>query len=106
MRGRWILCCATILLFAVKASTPATALTGADVLDKMSNAEQTACFFGSAEMAAFMAHVAGNTERSRCITAWFQEKGVLQIVQTMTAMKDRQAQPIIYTLINRACGDS
>jgi hypothetical protein len=70
----------------------------------MSEAEQTAYMFGSAEMAAFLAHVAGDAERSRCISAWFRDKGVAQIVQTMDALRDRQAQPMIHTLIGQACG--
>jgi hypothetical protein len=105
MRRQSILCSATILLAIASAPNPAAALSAGDVIDKMSNAEQTAYMFGSAEMAAFLAHASGNTTRAQCITDWFHQHGVSQITQTMSAMKDRQAQPIIFTLIKRACGE-
>jgi hypothetical protein len=103
MRARLILYSVTILL-GVTAALPAAALTAGDILDKMSKTEQTAYMFGSAETAAFLAHVNGNVERGRCITKWFSEKGVAEMVEAMNAYKEHEAQPIIYTLINRACG--
>ena len=104
MRSRWILYRAAILLGVATVSGPASALTAGDVLDKMSNKEQTAYMFGSMEMAAFLAHAGGNAERAKCIVKWFGDKGVAQIVEAMSAYKDHEAQPIIYTLIGRACG--
>lgn len=86
--------------------SPAAAITAEDVLDKMSSDESTGYIYGSMETAAFLSHLQGKSERSECITDWYHDKGgVKQIIDTLHRFKDRQAQPIIYALIKRACGE-
>ena len=105
MRARWILYSATILLGVTAGAPPAAALKAADVL-AMNSDQSTGYLFGSMEMASFLAYVAGDKERSRCISQWFNEKrGLSQILEAMEAFKDQQAQPLIYTMMKRACGE-
>jgi acetylornithine/succinyldiaminopimelate/putrescine aminotransferase len=85
--------------------SPAAALTAGDVLDRMSTAEQTAYTFGSMEMAAFLAHAAGNAARGRCIIDWYGKGGQAQIIGALASFRQEQAQPVIHTLIKRACGE-
>ena len=85
--------------------SPVTALTGEDVLDKMSSEERTAYLTGNIGMASFLTFAEGKNERSECITDWYyKDGGVQQLVTALGRFKDRQAQPIIYALIERACG--
>lgn len=85
---------------------PAWALTGGDVLDGMSSDESTGYMAGSIAMAAMIAGANGSRERAECIMNWYYEgDGVEEIVQALDHFKDREAQPVIYALINRACGE-
>ncbi len=106
MLARWILYRSMILLGVAGISGPAAALTGGDVLDKM-NADQRGSYVaGTVEMAAFLSGLQGNKTRADCIMDWYYNKGGTSgIVTGFAQYKDRQALPVIYLLIKKACGE-
>lgn len=84
----------------------ARALTGEDVLDTMNAAERGAYLAGNIDMAAQLSYHEGMHERSSCIFDWYYEgSGVEEILKALERFQDRQVQPVIYALINRACGE-
>ena len=97
--------CAAALVVVSLSAAPAAALTGEDVMTKMGEDERGGYLTGSVEAAAFLALSAGDKERSSCIVEWFfgDGNGPEQIAQAFNHFRERQAQPIIYALINRAC---
>ena len=88
-------------------SAPANAVTGGDVMQKMEDRERGGYIAGSVEMAAFLAKVSGDTERSACITDWYFRggNGPDQIIQALSHFRDRAAQPVIFLMIKRQCGE-
>ena len=98
--------CVIAVMFGLSlVSTTAQALTGSEVMVKMTDIERGGYFAGSVGMAAMMAGAAGQTARQDCIMDWYYKKqGVEQLVQALDRFKDRPAQPVILALINRACG--
>lgn len=94
---------ATLLL--ILGTSSASALTGEDVIDRMSSDQRSSYLFGAMEMAAFLAAVEGDEERSQCIPDWFHDQdGLKEIILTLEEFKERSAMPIIHTLFRRACG--
>lgn len=84
----------------------ARALTGEDVLDTMNAAERSAYIAGNVDMAAQLSYHQGKRERSSCIFDWYYEgSGIEQILQALERFRDRQVQPVVHALINRACGE-
>lgn len=106
MRSRRILYSAMILLGIVAVARPAAAITAGDVLDKM-NADQRGTYLaGTIEMAAFLAGLGGNKPRAECIVDWYYNKtGTADVVGGLAQFKDRQALPVIYFFIKKACGE-
>jgi hypothetical protein len=95
----------TTLLCAAICPT-ASALTGAEVLEKMNADQRSGYLAGNIDMAAQLSFHDGRQERSTCIFNWYYEQGgVTQVVQAIERFKDRQVQPVIYALITRACGE-
>lgn len=85
---------------------PAAALTAQDVLEKMSPDERGAYLIASVEMAAFLAKVNGDKERSACIMNWWFDTPATngRVVAVFERFSDRAPQPILYVLMNKACG--
>lgn len=99
------LCLGGALFFSVLPVKPALSLTGADVMEKMSKDESSGYLAGNIDMAIQLLYHQGQKERSNCIQDWYYHQGgVKQVVQALYHFKDRQAQPVIYALIERACG--
>ena len=85
---------------------PAIALTGSEVLDNMGADERFAYLAGNVDMAAQLSYHEGKRERSQCIFDWYYEqRGAVQVEQALERFRDRQVQPVIQALINRACGE-
>ena len=92
-------------LAGVLTAGPALSLTGAEVLDKMTEDERGGYLAGNVDMAAQLAYHDGKRERSDCIFDWYYKQGGLgQVLQAIGQFRDRQVQPVIHALINRACG--
>ena len=87
-------------------ATPARAITNENVLS-WSDEQQYTYMAASVEMAAFMASVAGDRDRSRCIIDWFfrDDSGTATIYNAMHEFLDHTPQTLIYLLINRQCGE-
>lgn len=85
---------------------PAAALTAQDVLEKMDNKESWAYLTASIEMAAFLAKVRGDIERSACIMKWWFDTSEAEdkVITVFARFPDRAPQPILYVLMNKACG--
>ncbi len=68
--------------------------------------ESGAYISASIEMAAFMAHVQGDKQRSSCILNWyFDTPGTpSKVIAVFARFPARAPQPILYVLINKACG--
>ena len=88
---------------------PGTALglTANDVLQKMGDRESAAYIIASVEMAAFLAKVNGDKERSACIMNWWFDTPATKrkVIAVFERFSDRAPQPILYVLMNKACGD-
>ncbi len=96
---------AAAVVFSLFPSRQALSLTGKDVVDKMSADESGGYIAGSIEMAAFLSHAQGNRDRSTCITNWYYKKnGVEQTVAALSRYKSREAQPVLYAMIEQVCG--
>jgi len=97
--------CAAALFALSLSAAPAAALTGEDVMTKMGKDERNGYLAGAVEMAAFIAHHQGDSERSSCIMDWFfgGGNGPEEIVQALNHFKDRQAHPVLFVLMNRTC---
>ena len=88
------------------AASPAAALTGGDILDKMNTDQRASYLAGSVEMAAFLSVNEGNAERAKCIMDWYRDKnGIDAVVDMLAQYKEKQALPVLQVLIKRACGD-
>lgn len=86
--------------------TPASALTGAEVLDKMTDKEKSGYLAGSIGMAALIANTQEDFDRQNCIMDWYYRgHGPKQLVQALDHFRDREALPVIYALINRTCAE-
>jgi hypothetical protein len=95
---------AVATLFSLYPSAPALSVTGEDVIEKMSSDHRAGYLTGSVEMAAFMAGMDGDRARADCIMTWFYDrKGTKEVVDALAEYKDRQALPVVMTIINRAC---
>jgi hypothetical protein len=106
MRVRSILYRATILLGLAAGSTPAAALTGGDLLDRMSSEQRFGYLGGAVEMAAFLSATQGDTERGNCIMGWFYDKdGTTELANALSRFRDKEALPVVQALIERACGE-
>jgi hypothetical protein len=94
------------VLLSAAYTSPGLALTGADVLQKMSADERSGYLAGNIDMAAQLIFRDGKHERSTCIFNWYYKGGgVAQVLQALERFKDKQVQPVIYALIDRACGE-
>ena len=95
---------AALLALAGSASA-AAALTGEDVMTKMSDKESFAYISGSIEMAAFLAKADGADQKAACIIEWYfgDGNGGDQIDEALSHFKDRGAQAVMIALINRRC---
>ena len=99
-------CLTALAVSWVGLSSSATALTAGDVLDKMNSDQSSGYFAGSVGMAALIAGASGKADRADCILNWYyEENGVEQIIQALDRFKEHEAQPVIYALINQACGE-
>lgn len=95
-----------VVLLSFLFATPAYALTGGDILDKMNSDQRGSYLAGSVEMAAFLTSLEGNKERASCIMDWYyKQNGIDSIVAMLSKYKDRQALPVLQVLIKRACGE-
>lgn len=97
--------CAAIVFALI--ATPAFALTGGDVIDKMTDKERAGYLIGAVEMAMYNASTAGNGKRAECISTWyFSQDGKAQkaVVAAFAQYKDRPAVALLNALINRQCG--
>ena len=95
-------------ILAVFASiAPAQALTGEDVMDRMSKDERNGYLAGAVEMAAFMNHVDGRRERAQCILGLLFGDAADPLVfdRTLAEFLDHQAMPVIHLVIKRECGE-
>ena len=97
--------CAAALIFLSLSITPVAALTGEEVMTKMSNEESFAYISGSIEMAAFLAKAEGEDSKAACIIDWYfgSGNGAEQIDEALSRFKDRGAQAVMIALINRRC---
>lgn len=97
----------TVLTYALSAclNSAALALTADEIMTNMSDEQRGGYLTGAVEASAFLAHASGDRARSQCIMEWFFEAdtGANEIVQALDHFRDRQAQPVIMALINRAC---
>ena len=96
-----------LLLTALLLPQSAAALTAQDVLEKKESREAHTYLCASIEMAAFLAHAQGDTERSACILEWwFETPGTKDTVfSTFARLPDRTASAILYVLMKKACGE-
>lgn len=94
------------ILLMVTASS-ALPVTNRDVLEMMSGKEAGVYLAATVDMAAFMAHVEGDRQRSRCIVDWYfdNEDTTAYVMKVLERFQDRTPQAVIYTLINRQCGE-
>lgn len=99
-------CVAAALALGTALGTgPAAALTGDDIMNKMTGDERFFYISGAVEMAAFLANVGGEKDRSICIMDWYLEsdESTVRLHQALSHFSDRQAHPVIVAVINRAC---
>ncbi len=91
--------------FSVCLTSAAMAPTSDEIMTNMSDEQRGGYLTGAVEASAFLAHASGDRARSQCIMEWFFEAdtGANEIVQALDHFRDRQAQPVIMALINRAC---
>ncbi len=86
---------------------PAVAFTGKEMMEEFSRDERILYVTGLVDMARYQAHLDDDAERSQCILDWFHSselKPMTQIEQVFSRYDDKQAQPLVVVLINRACG--
>lgn len=86
----------------------ASAFTGAELMEKFSRKERHLYVTGLINMASYQAVLQNDEDRSKCIEDWLYDP---DHIGTMTTIEkffvrypDKQAEPIVVVLINRACG--
>lgn len=99
--------CAAALLDFIISAGPAAALTGEDLMTKMTAQERFTYVAASIEMAAYMTQLQGNGAKASCVMDWFfgEESRMPEVERLLTHFEDRTVQPVILVLINRTCGD-
>src|SRR5262245_43692917 len=93
-------------LVALFIAAPAFAITGTDILDKMTPAERNGYLSGAMEMAITLASNDGNASRATCISEWyFKGDGSAQktVIAALDKYRDKPAGSVIAAVINRAC---
>ncbi len=99
---------ALILGVLLYAPGPATAITGQDVMEKMSKDQRHGYFSGLVDMAIQIYHVEGQHQKRTCISEWFYEnpesgKEWDQILDLFEAYPEKEATAIMYVLLKRQC---
>lgn len=87
-------------------ASPAFALSGGDIIGKLSPKEQAAFVTGAVEMAML-----ADPDRAECILNWYFAKdaqgnaprGPQEVIASFERYADKPATGIIRALINRAC---
>jgi hypothetical protein len=107
MRARRILLLAGVLVAIL--SPRLSAITGGDVLTKMTEKEQFGYITGAIDTMLYLeqAGAGGSTPRSRCILDWFcgkNSRAAGQIIATFNNYQDKPAIGLIKLLADRACG--
>lgn len=98
---------AAALLALAASASPAAALTGEDVMTKMTAQERFTYVAASISMAAYMTQLQGDGAKASCVMDWFfgEESRMPEVEQVLTHFEDRTVQPVMLVLINRNCGD-
>lgn len=96
----------TGLLWAV-ASTPAYAIKNEDIIKTMEPDAASAYVGATVEAISYMAFLLGNEEGYRCILNWYFQNDHVQgkVARTLASYPDKTPQPVIFALIETACGD-
>jgi len=80
---------------------PLFAVTGGDVMDKMTEKEQSAYISGAVDMM-----ITQDEARAACVQSWYYAKdGAAQklIAQALTQYRDKQATVILKALVKKQC---
>lgn len=90
--------------------TPANALSADDVLNKMTSDQQTAYVAGVVGGLAYSRFLQDrpDTNGMACINNWYYGSGTAKwdLIETWFARHlDKQAEPLLYVLIKRECGE-
>ncbi len=96
---------AIVVLFAALPSQ-AKALTGGDVLAKMTSTEQLVFLSGAIQMTSWMHQRTGDPKKSDCITAWFNTDPVAfdEMLLAFDANRHGSAAATIELVLARHCG--
>lgn len=92
-------------LVALSIAAPAFAMTGADILDKMTEKERSGYLAGAVEMAIVAASNDNKAGKATCISEWyFKGDGPKTVIAALDKYRDKPAASVIAALINRTCG--
>lgn len=88
-------------------ASPAAALTGEDLMTRMTAQERFTYVAASVSMAAYLTQLHGDGAKASCVMDWFfgDESRMPEVEQVLTHFEDRTVQPVMLVLINRNCGD-
>lgn len=92
-------------LAAAAFSSPATAITSKDVMEKMSKDQRFGYLTGLIDMLAYRELLAGNKVYAQCLSdAWYKnDKMPDRLIAALYEHGDKAPEGIVYLLMTKAC---